>query len=159
MNRTFKMVWCLYILRWIFFSSRFPAKVEGVVQDQECIDNCNCCKNGKCHPGIRNWPNVCSDGCIDRHRGARCYELCTYNNCLSCPDSMDVCTICFDGFHLGPKTDCTSECPTNCKACISNTMCTVCKDVYYNKDGSKTCPYSHCPENCMCNHGKTCTTC
>ncbi|XP_053391076.1 multiple epidermal growth factor-like domains protein 10 [Mercenaria mercenaria] len=149
-----KTVWSLYILRWIWFYSRFP--VEGVVHDLDCYDNCNCCKNGKCHTEF-GWPNVCSDGCIDRHRAARCYELCTYN-CVSCRDNADICTGCFEGFYLGPNKDCTSECPTKCRACTSDTMCTVCKAGYYDKDGSTTCLYSVCPANCKCS-GNTCSTC
>ncbi|XP_053379787.1 multiple epidermal growth factor-like domains protein 10 [Mercenaria mercenaria] len=37
-------------------------------------------------------------------------------------------------------------------------MCTACKDGYYNKEGSTTCPHALCPENCKCS-GNTCTTC
>ncbi|XP_045163963.2 protein draper-like, partial [Mercenaria mercenaria] len=144
----------LRILKWIWFCFILP--VEGIERDTRCFGNCNCCKNGRCHFAF-GWPNVCSEGCIDRHRAARCYELCTYN-CTSCENDATICTECFEGFHLGPNKDCTSECPTNCRACTSDTMCTVCKDGYFNKEGSTTCPYSVCSANCKCS-GNTCKTC
>ncbi|XP_045163224.2 cell death abnormality protein 1-like [Mercenaria mercenaria] len=158
MNRIFKVVWILWILSWIWFC--FILFVEGQEHDMSCNGNCNCCTDKICHSvnfGKFTWTNVCSNGCIDRHRGTRCYEVCTYD-CVSCNDSVNTCDKCLEGFHLGPNKDCTSECPTNCRACTSDKMCTVCKDGYYNKEGSATCPYSVCPTNCMCS-GNTCTTC
>ncbi|XP_053391051.1 multiple epidermal growth factor-like domains protein 10 isoform X2 [Mercenaria mercenaria] len=154
MNRIYNMVWSLCILSWILLCSRFQA--SGFVTDRECYDNCNCCKNNKCHSDY-GWTNVCIDGCIDHHRGVRCYELCTYN-CTTCNNNRDICTECFEGFYPGSNKDCTSKCPTNCKACTSNIMCTACKNGYYNKDGSTTCPYALCPANCVCS-GIHCTTC
>ncbi|XP_053379805.1 multiple epidermal growth factor-like domains protein 10 isoform X2 [Mercenaria mercenaria] len=143
-----------WVLKYMWLCSGFL--VEGAVWDPNCIDNCNCCRDSICHNYQYFW-NDCPHGCIDGHRGARCYELCEHN-CTSCDTSVTICDKCYDGFHLGPNKDCTSECPTNCRACISNTMCTACKDGYYDKDGSTTCPHALCPENCNC-IGYTCSTC
>ncbi|XP_053378673.1 cell death abnormality protein 1-like [Mercenaria mercenaria] len=150
-------VWILWILIWIWLSSSFP--VEGIEHDTTCYDNCDCCKNNICHTDEKyNWNNVCKHGCIGGHRGARCYEICSYNNCLSCLKRPDNCDKCYEGFYPGPIKDCKSECPSACKECISNTSCTSCKDGYYDKEGSTTCQYHICPENCECN-GSVCVTC
>ncbi|XP_053379807.1 cell death abnormality protein 1-like isoform X1 [Mercenaria mercenaria] len=144
----------LWILKCIWLLSRFL--VAGAVFDAKCIDNCNCCVDSTCHQYNGFW-NGCKNGCIEGHRGSRCYELCNHN-CTKCDDRSNFCDECYDGFYLGPDKDCTSKCPTNCKACTSTLLCTACNDGYYNKDGSTTCPHAFCPNNCNCS-GRTCTTC
>lgn len=120
--------------------------------DPTCFDNCECCLNRACHSQYGSI-NVCSDGCIDGHRGARCYELCPYENCKSCGHGTKsrVCDACYDGFYLGPDKDCKNECPASCESCRSSTNCTGCKEGYFDTNDTSTCYYFKCPINCICN--------
>lgn len=119
--------------------------------DANCFDNCKCCIDEVCHTAF-DWPNVCTLGCIDGHRSARCYELCLYENCKSCGTgtSSKECDACYDSFYLGANKDCIGKCPVNCNSCTSSTICNECKEGYYNKEGSTTCEYGICPLNCEC---------
>jgi hypothetical protein len=129
--------------------------------NQSCVthdSSCSvCCASSECYV-YENFPNACIDGCIHGHRGARCYELCGLT-CKSCDKDISYCDSCFDGFYLGPKKDCKSECPSNCKTCTSFTNCITCKEGFVKKkNGSIDCRYSNCPENCYCNVS-TCVMC
>ncbi|XP_053378665.1 multiple epidermal growth factor-like domains protein 10 [Mercenaria mercenaria] len=127
------------------------------VLNETCKTNeCSiCCVDKICAQG--NYPNDCTNGCIDGHRGARCYELCTYN-CKSCKNNIDICESCYDGFYLGDRKDCASKCPPNCKTCSSNLHCNTCKAGFYDKGGSSTCDYSICPTHCECDE-TNCVAC
>ncbi|XP_060556649.1 major surface trophozoite antigen 11-like [Ruditapes philippinarum] len=122
-------VWCI----WLNVSKN---QVEGEINEQ-CLEDCGCCIDRKCGPG-HNFPDECTFGCINGHRGARCYELCTYN-CTECPYRADECSSCYDGYYPGPARDCTSECLPGCKTCTSGTTCTSCKDGYDNAVGQNDC--------------------
>ncbi|XP_060562232.1 laminin subunit alpha-like [Ruditapes philippinarum] len=124
--------------------------------DKQCLDDCACCREGKCKQG-QWYPNECTLGCIDGHRGARCSELCTHN-CTQCPDHVDSCTACYDGYYPGSAADCTSKCLPGCKTCKSGTTCTSCKEGYYNAVGQNDCRNHYCPENCNCDNGQ-CASC
>ncbi|XP_060578559.1 multiple epidermal growth factor-like domains protein 11 [Ruditapes philippinarum] len=122
--------------------------------DEQCKVDCACCKDRKCGPD-KSAPTECTLGCIDGHRGARCYEKCTHN-CTKCPDRADTCTACYDGYFPGSPGDCTSKCLPGCKTCTSGTMCTSCQEGYYKADGQKDC--RNCPENCNCDNVQ-CASC
>ncbi|XP_060556646.1 multiple epidermal growth factor-like domains protein 10 [Ruditapes philippinarum] len=142
------LVWCI----WLNVSNN---QVEGVI-DENCQVGCACCIDRKCGPG--EWfPNECTLGCIDGHRSARCYELCTYN-CTQCPNYRDECTACYGGYYPGVARDCTSQCLPGCKTCTSGITCTSCKEGYNNDNGRNDCSNRYCPENCNCDNGQ-CTSC
>ncbi|XP_060600687.1 multiple epidermal growth factor-like domains protein 10 [Ruditapes philippinarum] len=141
-------VWCI----WLNVSNNL---VEGEI-DEQCKVGCVCCINRKCARG-KWFSNECTQGCIDGHRSARCYELCTHN-CTKCPDRADTCTACYDGYYPGPARDCTSKCLPGCKTCTSGTTCTSCKEGYNNDNGRNDCSNRYCPENCNCNNGQ-CASC
>ncbi|XP_060597743.1 multiple epidermal growth factor-like domains protein 10 [Ruditapes philippinarum] len=133
-------------------------QVEGEI-DEKCKVNCACCVDQKCGGEQWEWfPDECSSlGCIDGHRGARCYEQCT-NNCTQCINDKNECTECYDGYYPGPAYDCKSKCLPGCKACKSGITCTSCKEGYNNDNGRNDCSNRYCPENCNCDDGK-CVSC
>ena len=128
--------------------------------NESCVTNdtsCSpCCVNQVCSIGPY-FPNECTFGCIDGHRGAKCYELCT-NSCKKCSYDNDECEICSDGFYPGVNKDCTSKCPSTCKTCTSYYRCDTCKEGFFNKGGFYDCRYRVCPENCQCINGE-CVAC
>lgn len=132
------------------------------VWDQQCVNNCKCCKDELCGTGVYGWTNVCLTGCVDGQRGSRCYELCQNENCKSCGGTaqLNMCTECYDGYYLGQNNDCIEQCPSSCKSCTSNTTCTNCKEGFHDENGSTTCQYADCLTNCVCDTGQTyCASC
>lgn len=153
-SKEFVIVVCVYLLCSNIF-------ISYQVVDHHCNETCNCCIERECHE-TQGFTNACTNGCIDGHRGLRCYELCKYTNCKSCGGNTNSyeCTECKDGYYLGQNKDCLSQCPSNCKTCTSSTYCTQCKEGSYggllDGNGSKTC----CPTNCECNGGHgDCVSC
>ncbi|XP_060600997.1 cell death abnormality protein 1-like isoform X2 [Ruditapes philippinarum] len=136
---------------WIFLR-----KLSAIVIDEKCKIDCACCIDRECAPG-KWFCNECTLGCIDGHRGGRCYERCTHN-CTKCDNRADTCTACYGGYYPGPVADCTSKCLPGCKTCTSGINCTSCKDEYYNDNGRIDCSYRYCPENCYCEN-KQCVSC
>ncbi|XP_060601719.1 cell death abnormality protein 1-like [Ruditapes philippinarum] len=140
--------WCI----WLNISNN---QVEGEI-DELCKVDCACCIDRKCGPG--QWTNAdCTLGCIDGHRGARCYSRCTHN-CTQCPGHEDTCTECYDGYYPGNASDCTSQCLSGCKTCTNGAACTSCKEGYNNDNGDNDCRNRYCSENCNCEDNK-CTSC
>ncbi|XP_060601010.1 laminin subunit gamma-1-like isoform X2 [Ruditapes philippinarum] len=141
------------ICLWIFLRQSLTKVI-----DEKCKIDCACCIDRECAQGT--WfCNECTLGCIDGHRGSRCYERCTHN-CTKCDNlnDADTCTACYDGYYPGPAADCTSKCLPECKTCTSGINCTSCKDEYYNDNGHNDCRYRYCPENCYC-ASKQCVSC
>ncbi|XP_060556949.1 cell death abnormality protein 1-like [Ruditapes philippinarum] len=142
------LVWCM----WLNVSNNL---VEGEI-DEQCRVDCACCIDRNCRRG--QWFNdECFLGCIDGHRGARCYALCTHN-CTKCPNHAAECTACYDGYYPGPARNCTPRCLPGCKTCTSGTTCTSCKDEYNNDNGYNNCSNRKCPKNCNCENGQ-CASC
>lgn len=100
------------------------------------------------------WKNVCTTGCIDGHRGARCHEFCANENCKSCGfrDNNKRCTACYDGYQLGQNNVCTLVCPSTCESCSpTNGSCDACKKGFYNgykHDNLFAPPLNNCTFQC-----------
>ncbi|XP_060556947.1 multiple epidermal growth factor-like domains protein 10 [Ruditapes philippinarum] len=130
-------------------------QVKGEI-DEQCKVDCACCIDRKCGKGL--WSSTdCTLGCIDGHRGFRCYELCTHN-CTKCSVDANTCTECYDGYYPGAAGDCTSRCLPGCKTCKSGITCTSCKEGYNNAVGQNDCSIRNCPDNCNCYNGQ-CVSC
>lgn len=80
-------------------------------------------------------------------------------NCVSCPSSTSVCSVCTTGYFVSAGTCrlCTIVNCANCLAVGASTFCSACNEGYF-RASSTLC--SSCPLNCkICSSATVCTTC
>lgn len=156
---------------------------------QSCTDaNCLSCKAGvgvcdRCsnayfvHPVLKTCVAACPSGYKPNSYTGGC-DKCNDTNCLSCPNSVGVCTVCNPSTFLVPTTGtCVGGCPfsfatsltnnecvpcldPNCQNCTrASLVCVQCLNNYYFYKQSQSC-LSSCPSGYQSNFvARSCVQC
>ena len=89
---------------------------------ENCIENCNHCRNGKCI--------VCKHGYFYDEQKDAC-QKCELSHCKVC-ESPDVCSDCEAGYFFNKETKQCERCAENCLKCADNAdNCLSCPVTYY----------------------------
>lgn len=113
-----------------------PFRSYGANCSLSCPNHCIQCTSSSvcsaCEPGY--FGIMCSEPCSDG---------CKYGECQLETGTCPQCRIDFYGSFCCPfyktGTNCTVDCPQNCKVCDSQYLCTGCDIGYYGEVCSKTC--------------------
>ncbi|OMJ92106.1 hypothetical protein SteCoe_5206 [Stentor coeruleus] len=112
-----------------------------------CVSNCkHCTNNTLCNECYDGYELINNNECVGK--------ICHTKKCSSCPNSINNCLKCFEGYFLDSQNHC---CDSNCKTCNEDSsFCISCNNGMY-LDGLKC---MNCTDGCLsCNNLADCILC